>query len=36
MFEDKEGEDTDKGEEIIPDNSVGDRTAVRIRSGNPI
>ena len=34
MFQDKEGEETDKGEENILENSVGDRTVVGIRVGN--
>ena len=34
MLQDKEREEIDKGEENIPENSVGDRTAIKIRARN--
>ena len=34
MFQDKEGYETNKGDENIPENLAGDRTAGRISAGN--
>lgn len=34
MLQDKEREETDKGEENILENLVGDRTAIEIRARN--
>ena len=34
MFQDKEGEEIDKEDENIPENSAGDKTAGGIKAGN--